>query len=184
MKNTKDPAQFYAESAAQPTEVDLGEITRLVHEAHEIDERLEKWEAVAKQLQDRRKTICEQLIPDLFAKYNLGEISTSDGLRVTVGNFYSAKIINPMAFNWLDENGHGGLIKTEVQIAFSRGSIEDAKKLCERLAAEKIPAVLDQSVHHSTLKAFTRELYERGEQLPGDCFTVYTGKTTKIEKKK
>ena len=56
---------------------------------------------------------------------------------------------------------------------------EEAKKFKQDLLADGFNAVLDESVHHSTLKAFVKEQIEQGVVLP-ELFTVFIGERAEI----
>ncbi len=111
------------------------------------------------------------------------------------------------AFDWLEENGHGDLIKTEFYIQFPRFMLPVARWLTEHVAGLRpeltlmeptgrgknktikevtkvveIPgAKVDLGVPWNTLTAFVKEQVEKGAKLPLDTLGATVGKIVKIK---
>lgn len=83
------------------------------------------------------------------------------------------------AFAWLDENGHGALIKRACSWSFGREQanaagefVERARLILEELGCEA-PLTDKKSVHAQTLGAFVREQLELGVDIPRKALGVY-----------
>jgi len=107
-----------------------------------------------------------------------------DGLKFAVDVKVSHSVPadrRPAAIAWLEANGHSGLVKDMIEIAFARGRDEEAGKLYEELLS-RFPADMrrERWVEPATLGAFVRETYQDGGQLPVDLFGIYVRRFCKI----
>lgn len=190
MNTTKIPAQFLEPSAAAQDPEQLGIISKLTTDAAAIAESIEAAEKLLESLKQRYKQVTEVEIPDRMASLGLSEICTTDGHKLLIKPFYQASIKREFekgphmsgAFDWLETNGHGGVIKTAIEIAFPRGQFDMAKNMLmklQRTFGERVS--LDRSVHAQTLKALTKEIMEAGKTLPEEFFNVYSGRVAVIK---
>ena len=93
-------------------------------------------ETVIKELEEKLATakkshreIAEQKLPDAMRECNLSEIKLANGTKISIQQFYSARIgkeQEELAFNWLKTNGHEDIIKNVVSVQFGRGEDEEA----------------------------------------------------------
>lgn len=71
------------------------------------------------------------------------------------------------AFDWLEKNGHGDLIKTNVAVPFKREERKKALELVEKLRKElSLSPTVKEEVHFMTMKAWLREQIENENTLP------------------
>jgi hypothetical protein len=160
------------------TDEDLTGLADLCSNLKALQERIAKGEELLKQLKSQEEELSTKLIPDKLDQIGLKSLSLSDGTKVEVKPFYSTKIISPDAMKWLDDNGHGGIIKTTVERVFTREQREEAIAF-----ASSNPAfVMKEGIHFQTLTAFTKEIYLNNGSLPEDKFSVYQGSRTKLSK--
>lgn len=135
----------------------------------ELEQRTK--DAKAAMLQTEREDL-----PMLMAEAGLQEIKLSDGSIVRITEDCDAKITDRTregALSWLVDNGFGGLVKTQVSVAFGRGMREEASEVRDRLAEQYEGVELKEDVHHSTLKAFVKEQLAEGRPIPMDLFNVH-----------
>lgn len=191
MNPTKIPAQFLETSAASQDPEELGIISQLTEDAAKLEESIEVTEKLLDELKQRHKQVTEVEIPDRMTALGLTEITTTGGHRLTIKPFYQASIKREFekgphvagAFDWLETNGHGGVVKTAIEILFPRGQLDSAKKTLDALKVtfgERV--TLDRSVHAQTLKALTKEIMQAGKALPEEYFNVYAGRVAVIKK--
>ena len=122
-------------------------------------------------------------IPALMASLNFESI-TVDGRKVAVKDSIQCAIPAPQrpnAYNWMDKNGHGSLIKTALSAKFNRGESDAAYNAQKTLEAMGITADLAESIHGGTLKAWAREELAQGHSLPSDYFKVHVVKITTVK---
>lgn len=154
---------------------DLESLSSLCKRQRELEVKIEQLEAERKKLSNEVEELSTKLIPDKMDQLGMSSLRLSDGTKVEIKPFYSCKILDG-GLKWLDENGHGGIIKTIVERKFSRQEREAAVEF-----AKSNPGFdLVESVHHSTLGAFVREIYSHNESLPEQYFSVYQGSRTKL----
>lgn len=162
----------------------VSELRNLVSELRKLDsevDRLEKLLAEAKQKHRRLQT---EFIPDLMLGNGMQAVRLEDGTFLTIKKFYSAKIpdkLKEQAYAWLDKNGFGGLIKTEVKTQFIRSDRQSALQAFELLRSSGYVPQRSDNVHPQTLKSWVKEQLEGGASLPLDMFGVYIGNTTQIK---
>lgn len=131
----------------------------------------------------------EHDIPEAMDRVGLEEFKLVGGGKVKVSTFYTASISaerKPAAISWLDDHGHGGLVKTAVSLEFGKGELDKAKEFLDWLNEQRpdVDPELDQSVHWQTLRAFVREQIESGAALPQELFGVFIGRKAKITRPK
>lgn len=155
---------------------DIQSLATLAEEQVKLEDEISVLADQVKSKGERARYLSEVLIPNKLDDLGMTEFRMSSGYKVQVKPFYSCKILNDEAYVWLDENGHGGLIKTQVIRDYSRTEREAAIEF-----AKTNPGfTLKEGVHYQTITAFTKEIYTRNETLPTEFFTVFQGKKTKI----
>jgi hypothetical protein len=132
-------------------------------------------EALAKRKEELEKITARDL-PALMQELGLSEVRLADGTRLSINHKVQASIKEankPQAFAWLRKNGHGSLIKTEVNARFGRGDEKKATRLFTQLYKKGYEATLKESVHPQTLGAFVREQLAEARQLPMELLGVF-----------
>lgn len=179
-------------------------LKQVANMAHRLTQMREREAALTKQLaalkQDRFKLETMDL-PDALAAIGLSSLRTHDGRELsvvefcegtvpTLGTIAKAKAADRPALearrrfvlNWLREHGHGGLIKTEVTVAFGKGEDELAQAaaaaLRERFGLEPQQS---ENIAPQTWLAFIREMIDSGEALPLDDMGVTIGRKAVIK---
>lgn len=128
--------------------------------------------------QNKLKQLDEQEIPAVMEDVGIEEFKTEDGLEIAIKTTYHPSISaarKAEAFAWLRSHGHAGLIKRDVSMGFTKGEDEKALKYVEWLT-KKYPgrAIKDvESVHASTLRAFVKEQFEAGIDIPIETFGIH-----------
>jgi hypothetical protein len=154
-------------------------LSELVDEQAQLEEEISSMNEILKNMGARIKYLSEVLVPNKLDDLGMSSIKMANGLKVEVKPFYNCKILNEQAFAWLDENGHGGLIKTKVVQEFSRTDREKAIEFVKENPQFKF----EQGIHYQTITAFTKEVYTRNETLPEEYFQVFQGRKTRLSLK-
>jgi hypothetical protein len=166
----------------------LGKLSALANKQLEIERWIEAQQERLKLATDALRRVREVELPEALDEAGVSKFTLSDGSTVSVSPYYSASIPadrKAEAFQWLDRNGFGDLIKTEVVTRFGRGEIDQARELSRNLKDQGYEAENKDSVHAQTLKAFIREQIESGGvAVPLDLFGAYVGRQTVIKKGK
>jgi len=127
----------------------------------------------------------EQELPDAMQAAGLNQIVLSTGEKISINEFYNAHISKAnqeVAYQWLVENGHEGLIKNEVLLKFGREESEVVSETVYALQSRGLSPEVRQSVHPSTLKAFVKEQFTSGNDIPTEPFGIYIGTKATIKK--
>ncbi len=161
---------------------DLARLSKLADDLKAAQAEVARIESTLKAAQKRVQDLEEIQIPELMEGLGIESFRTSSGFEIEIAKNVHVSITNenkPAAFRWLDEHGHGGMIKRSVVVAFNRDQEDDAKALQDDLA-KKFPGVRqDLNVHPSTLKAWATRRLEEGEELP-ESITVHVVKAAKV----
>lgn len=145
--------------------------------------RVEDLELELSQAKANLRTLREDTVPSLMHEFGLKEFVLESGEKLTIRQDVYASIPKEnkaAAMAWLEQNNFGGLIKTEVKAAFSRGDLPMAKDLLNELLGRRIEAALEANVHPQTLAAFLRGQIKEGANIPLDLFGATPIWTTKI----
>jgi len=141
-------------------------------------------EEALKILKAEERVINQGEIPQLMANLGMEKLTLLDGRTLTVKEAVQVSIPAPMkigAFAWMDENGHGDLIKIALTAKFARGESDKAQHALELINAYSGNASLTESVHTGTLKAWARVELEQGHSLPVQYFKVHVVKMTTVK---
>ena len=167
----------------------IDRVQPLVDLAEKEKARISRLDLELKEAKKSLRKILDVDIPELMNELCLATVTTKDGLAVEVVPFTDCSIPvanKDKAMTWLRDNGYGDLIKRQVIAAFGAGEDEVAEKAVAALREYTDAGAIDdkQAIHPQTLKAWAREQLAEGVDLPDDVFSIYTGQTTKIKKKK
>lgn len=177
-----DEYAYPVEISPEEAKGDLATLSRLAEELKAAQSEVARIEATLKSAQKRVQDLEEVAIPELMEGLGIASFRTSSGFAIEIAENVHVSITKenqPAAFRWLDEHGHGGMIKRSVLVAFNRDQESAAMALQEELAT-KFPGVRqDANIHPSTLKAWAKRRLEEGEELP-ESISVHVIKSAKI----
>lgn len=129
--------------------------------------------------------------PDLLKELN--KIAPEGDVAIEIDDYYKANIAadweadrRQAAFDWLDKNKAGALIKVEVSATFPRG----LKKLADKVVAamrkalgdrdEEVDVRIGLSVPWNTLTAFVKTEMRAGRSLPLETLGASVGKVARL----
>jgi hypothetical protein len=174
----------------------LEDITRLASAARVLEAEILRDEIALSHKKARLQRVLHDQLPSLMSAAGVDDLSlqASDDLPATdfsLGGYYRASIPvswsaerRQEAFSTLRARGADGLIKTNVQVQFARGSSLEARVLADSLAARGYEPSLSETVHSSTLSAWLRELYSSGLSLTQDDLDRIGGNVGQIVRMK
>lgn len=170
--------------AAHNTLAELAELAQQLDEAErEVDHRKLDLAKAEVRVRDLR----EILIPGLMDEVGLTTLQTSGGLTITIEDGVRAGISEerkPAALKWLDENGHGGMVKRKVTVEFARDQEEQVKELITNLRKTYPQTREEKKVETNTLKAWVRRRLKAGDPTPEDLFGIHTWPMAKLTRSK
>lgn len=155
------------------TQEALGEVQHLARILVDYDRDIEAAEEKLKALKENARRVREEALPNAMAEVGLDKVVLQSGEAITVKRDVYLSIPSDgktKAYGWLEENGHGALIKTEVSVAFGKEQREAALTFQRDCEAQGLTADVNVTVHAQTLKAFAREQLEAGKPFPLDLF--------------
>lgn len=178
----------YEQLAQQPLLGDniLATIAQTARDILAARQKVTEAEEALKTAQAELKALVEDTMPELMATAGQEQLTTIDGLVVSIKEMtrgQPSKEKAPEAFKWLRDNGHGGIIKTKVEVDLGKGDKERVEKVRAALAELKVPATLKQDVHHQTLGALVRELLSKGKKVPLETLGVFMWKQASVKPK-
>lgn len=182
MKNNEDYSAYVGIGHNQQDQ--LLEVTRLAEAAFEAKKKLEQVEEQLKVAKEEYKQVAEKQLPELMDALGLKTFKTSSGISVEVAEKIRTSLPPEnriKAFNWLEENGYGGMIKSTVVVAFKREEIEKAKELANELRIDQYIANVERKIEPMTLTSFIKEQLTQGKDIPLDIFGVYRQRIADVE---
>jgi hypothetical protein len=89
------------------------------------------------------------------------------------------------AFNWLESEGHGDLVKTVVTVAFGRDERQRAREITQYLELMGVQHSVQLDVPWNTLTAFVREQVEKYHRVPPlETIGATVGQVVKLKPRK
>lgn len=135
----------------------------------------------------RSAQLREREIPELMSKMGATKIAHGDievELEKVVHGGMPSYDKDPAgyehAIKWLQDNGHGAMVKDIIAVPLSTDSEDEAVFLRDWLQAQGYEFNEKPSVHPSTFKKWMREMMEAGKPLPTEMFNIHEQKLAKI----
>lgn len=151
-------------------------INDLVAEAQKYEKEILESEEDLKKAKDKLRAVVEGALPKAMREAGLPEFTTESGINVKVKDKITNSILaanREKAWDWLEENGHGDILKREVVVAFGVTEGEKAKEVALALQKEHARAVQCQrKAEPATVKSLLARLIEENAEVPRDLFGV------------
>lgn len=190
-KSTATVEQMMAEDAAEPVALHASLLDRIAEAADALRKAKQACAAAEQEMETHKATIRdlrERVLPALLDEGQVQMVALQDAQGTTVerGQEVYASISReraPAACAWLDANGYGSLIKSEVVVEAPRGDRATATRAMAALRTAGVQFEERSGVHAQTLKAFVRESLEAGRTLP-PSITYHTVAVADVKEKK
>jgi len=122
-------------------------------------------------------------IPFLMSEIGMQSFTLSDGTHFIVKPII---IINApkdkidAIDDWLTNHGHGGMVKTNIDVSLPKASqrLAEIQEVLEKMG---IDYEVTKRIHHMTLGKWAREMESEGMVIPEDLFSVFRTNKTYIE---
>lgn len=196
MSQKSMPSFLQGREPPPPDNDKLAVIRGKLAEARDLEMEVEKLTDRLKDAKRDLNILLTKTLPDMFQEAQIkvlgleAEGNTPEYVA-TLSPFYSAGIPTSWdeakrrkAFDWLDENGHGDLIKTRVEVDFAREKRDEANEAIAALNDLGLDPEVKEAVHQATLTAWLKEQVEDGNTPPLDVIGGVVGKTIKLKRKK
>lgn len=153
----------------------LASIAQTAREILEAQDEVSRREEALRDAKRHLVALQEQVMPELMAEAGQEELTTADGLKVSLKEMIRGQPTQEnqgSAFAWLRDNGQGGIIKSKVQADLGKADPDRVDAALKALAGVGIPAVTREEVHWQTLGALVREMLAQGQEVPLDLLGV------------
>lgn len=202
---TKTPPSKKPAAPAPASSSELDTLIDADDTVHATPVTMEKLRAKAKELRDARQrvddleqtlkeavAVATQLetkeLPELFAQAKVKNIEVeADGnnpaFTAKRSPYYRAVLPQESGpgLTWLEDNGHGDIIKRVYTVKLPMDSEDMAARLKHFLEKHEFDFDLKETVPWSTLTAFVKEQIEKGEKLPLEPLGAFVGEIVKIK---
>lgn len=166
----------------------LGEVGRLAAALLEAQRAVEDAEARLKVLKERERKLEEEDLPGAMEEVGLQSVALPDGTKIAVKQeVYVAMLAanKPLCWQWLDDNGYGGLVKHELKAQFGRGEEEEEKlnAVLRAMSELGVEGEAKSDVNSQTLKAWLKEQLqdaEKAARVPLDLFGARPVQVAKV----
>lgn len=165
----------------------------LAARAVDLKTEIEEFEAILALRKRDLNDIFQVQMVDAMRSSGFTELSLPSGHKFKLSPMASGTLPKPendediegaqrreAAISWLVANGHDGLIKSEVTVAFARTDHNRAVDTQQSLIEQGLPAVLESGVHAQTLQAFGREALKNGDDVPFAVLGLNVGQYVKM----
>jgi hypothetical protein len=164
-----------------PSEDKMSRLTELARKQLHLEAALEEAEKVVESTKAALKGVSEHNIPELMMEMGVKKIETTDGHKLKITPFFTGKITNLEAYDWLEREGYGEIIKISIQIDTRMSDIEKVVQVRQLLHDHGIEWNEEQGVHYQTLCKWIKDTITEGKNIDRDLFNVYTGWKTSIK---
>jgi hypothetical protein len=178
----EDELEEAGKTIQQDTEK-LGELGKAVTAM--IDLRMKVAEAENKLAEVKRQyhEFAIGKVPDIMAELGLKEVQTQHGVKIVVAREVQCKFIPEVkerAFEWMEQNNYGALIKNEVSVEFGKDNEAAVRRVVAAIREAGFEPEVSKDVHPMTLKAWGKRQIEDGETIPSEYFNVNTFSIAKV----
>lgn len=163
-----------------------GSLERAIALGELMDAAAQEVSRLERELKDAKQhynSIAMDRLPDLLSELGLASITLKNGATIQVVSDVSCSITkakHDAAMKWLVDHDFGGIITTNVTVAFPVSEQEDAAQFAADVAKEHDGVIYKAAVHPSTLKSFVKEQLANGAELPLDLFSVHQYNIAKL----
>lgn len=147
-------------------------------------DKIAKIETILADLKKNESRIETEDMPELMKELDMKSFTLSDGTKIEVVDDLMCGITaenRDAAHAWLRENRFAGIIKTLVTQQYGAGEIEEATKNAEAIKTlTGRAAMVLESIHAGTLKAFLKEQRAKGTKIPAKLFGLFPFSKAKV----
>ena len=165
------------------TEVESQELRQLCEQLVQLRDLEERATDALKSIKEVFRKYARELVPDAMDEMGMQSLTTSNGVDITINDDLHVHISEdnkPQAFTWLRDNNHEDIIKNQVVVSFNKNEDNVAGAFYSDAVAGGHDVQRKETVHNGTLRAFVREMRNKGIQIPVETFGVYEGRIAKI----
>jgi len=162
---------------ASYTDNDLKRVANLAKMQQQQEKRVTLLEEELKKAKNELRTTREKDLPDLMKEIGLSQVVLQDGSRVEIREDMYASIANKnkaAACQWLIDNEHASLVKTDIEYVFDRGDRNAAENFAKFLESNGYSEYsITEIVNTGSVKAAIKEMIANGVDVPLELFGVH-----------
>lgn len=169
-----------------PTDSETRQIAGYVSQVQMIDDQIARHEAGLREAKELRRHVTTVDLPLAFQRLGIERMDLA-GLTLTLRQVVTPNVKKedqPKMFEWLEENGHGDLIKRVVQVNLGRGDDDLLHRLLFKLDELRCEYEIKEGVATNTLQAWARMMVGEGQELPDDVFHIWIGQECLLKERK
>ena len=182
-----------------PASNSLGAVSDLAQTMFDTEREIEDLEKLLKEKKQNLTKLAEQDLPDLMQELNMKDFTLNNGAKGEIQDIASGSIPSATAimrakpedrselelrqqqcFDWLRSNNAGSMIKSNVEVQFSKGEDEACNEFTKELRERNLFYRRAVGVHHGRLNSFIKEQLADGKDVPHDLFKIYVGRKAKL----
>ncbi len=163
----------------------LASVADLAKEAIAIEDDIKDLETTLAEKKEALRKLTDERIPDVLREIGMAQFKMTDGSIIDVKPFYSASIPADRrgeAYEWLRSHGYEDIIKNTVSVQFGKGEDDAAGELINSIRQQGLLPEQAEKIESQTLKAWVREMVEKGTEFPTELFGAYIGQKAKIKR--
>ena len=165
----------------------LAQIKATAEQQEESEVAVEKAEDELSLAKKEFVRISEKVFPELLSSLEMTEDITVAGLKVQLAEKLRGNIPvkhKDEAIKWLNDKGHGNIIKRQIVIEFNKDEEKWAAKFMRDCNQRKkqLNMKIKRVVHAQTLQAWCREMLAEGEKFPMELFGIFLQTSTKVSR--
>ena len=183
-----DTDLIHADDTELASPVTLAHLRKKAAELRDAKKRVKDLEETLEQAQKYVTGLETKELPDLLAEAKMKNLTVEaegnePAFTITRSPFYRAVMPEESGpgFTWLEDNGHGDIIKRVFTIKLPMDREDMADKLKKFLEKHVYVWEVKETVPWSTLTAFVKEQVEKGESVPLDILGAFVGEIVKIK---
>jgi len=160
------------------------DLSNLVRQLRKVEDEIEDVEHHLKTLKAEKHKLSIDTIPALMDEMGMERLDV-DGVVVNRKMIVHASIPvarREEAYAWLRENKCDDIIKNVISCSFGKGQDNLAGDVIGLLETKGFHPEQKTSIHPSTLKAFVKEQFTSGNDIPTEPFGIYIGTKAIIKK--
>lgn len=174
------------EASAGPTDAEIAIVRDTAEKAMSLTMEIARLNDELERANAGLKLLLEATLPNAMIAARLEAWPIANGSQYVLNKMVAGSITKenlPAAHAWLEEHGHGDMIKRKITIQFGRDQVSWAKKFLADCRKRKTPLNMETNewVEPMTLGAFVREQEKLAvaeardpeELIPSNLFSVF-----------
>jgi len=157
----------------------IDELTRLATRMKESENEINHLEKQLKIAKEYHNKLSFEEIPVVMMEIGMTSFTLSDGTHFAIKpvlDVRAPKDKMDKVDDWLEKNGHGGMVKYAIDIG--KQYLPKVEKILDQY---DISYETKKTIHYQTLNAWAREMEINGYVIPEDLFSVSRVNKTVIE---